>query len=167
MTETRRYANQLEKRLIGEFKQKFQEKIGYVPIVLTKVATNDEDWVPMMSLEELREYFTPFLPHRNGRVLKLTSKDRYRELVELRNIYCAIARMMRYTLSAIGQSLGGRDHTTVLHNVESFKNLVVIDESFKAKYIQILNHVKEQGYEPSVVDQPDQAQYQPQSAVLP
>lgn len=167
MTETRRYANQLEKKLIGEFKQKFQEKIGYTPIVLTTVNNEIAEGLPLLSLDELQECFTPFLPKRHGKVLKLGSKARYRELVELRNIYCAIARMMRYTLTHVGESLGGRDHTTVLHNVETFKNLVVIDEAFKQKYIQILNHIKEQGYEPSVVDEPDQVQHQPQPAVLP
>jgi hypothetical protein len=161
MTETRNYAAKLERRLIEEFKQKFEEKLGYTPIVLTKVSSQGNDDLPIMSLEQLAGYFEPFLPVVYGNTVRLQSISRKRELVELRNIFCAVARMMRFTCVSIGEFLGGRDHTTVLHNVGTFNNLVETSESFREKYFLILTHIKE-SYESSALVEPDQTQCQPQ-----
>ena len=165
MTETKEYAAKLERRLIQEFVQKFEEKLGYAPIVLTKVSNQDGNELPIMSLDQLADYFQPFLPALYGNTLSLKSISRKRELVELRNIFCAIARMMRFTCVSIGEFLGGRDHTTVLHNVGTFNNLIETSESFREKYFLILTHIKE-SHESSAMDEPDQAQRQPQLALF-
>jgi hypothetical protein len=165
MTDTRSYAAKLEKRLIDEFKQKFEEKLGYVPIVLTKVSSQEDGDLSIMSLDQLASYFEPFLPIVYEKKLALTSPSRKRELVELRNIFCAIARMMRFTCVSIGEFLGGRDHTTVLHNVGTFNNLIETSESFREKYFLILTHIKE-SHESSALVEPDQTQCQPQLALF-
>lgn len=164
-SDTKNYAVKLEKRLIEEFKQKFEEKLGYTPIVLTKVSTDGIEELPIMSLEELAGYFTPFLPELYGKKLTLQCSSRKREVVELRNIFCALARMMRFTCVTVGQFLGGRDHTTVLHNVGTFNNLIETSESFREKYFLILTHIKE-NHESSALVEPDQAQRQPQLALF-
>lgn len=165
MTESRMYAIQLEKKLIDEFKEKFLEKVGYEPVVLTKVETNKYS-VPLMSLEQLAEYFEPFLPLQFGKKLGLTSKSRKREVVELRMMFCFLARSMRYKLGAVGDFLGGRDHTTVIHNVATFQNLIETNELFRYHFLEILTHIKE-NHESSTLDQSDKVQREPQSAVFP
>lgn len=160
------YAIQLEKKLIDQFKETFFQKLGYYPTVITKVQTDLEQYIPMMSLDTLQGYFEPFLPTRHGRRLKLTSKDRYRELVELRNIYCFLARQLNYSLVIIGQSLGNRDHTTVIHSLTCFKNLLETEEGFRQKYFKILNYIKDH-YESPTMDSFDQVQCESQPIVLP
>lgn len=166
MTDTRNYAAKLERRLIKEFKEKFEQKLGYSPVVLTKVSSVGSSEIPMISLDDLASYFDPYLPELFGSPLSLKSSSRKRELVELRNIFCAIARMMRFTCVSIGEFLGGRDHTTVLHNVGTFNNLIETSESFREKYFQILTHIKER-YESSAMDEFDQTQCQSQLALFP
>ena len=167
MTESvARYASILEKKLIDEFKTKFEEKLGYQPIVLTKVTVDDEHSIPLMDLNQLAHYFIPFLPSQNGRVMHLFAKSRKRELVELRMIFCALARSMKYTLVSIGEFIGGRDHTTVLHAVGVFNNLIETNEAFRDRYQQILTYIK-QNHEPSIVDQPDKVQPESEPALLP
>jgi len=166
MTETYNYAVKLERRLIEEFKQKFEEKLGYVPIVVTKISSHGGTDLPIMSLDQLSRYFEQFLPVAFGDPISLKSHSRKRELVELRNIFCAIARMMRFTCVSIGDYLGGRDHTTVLHNVSTFNNLVETSESFRERYYQILNHIKK-SYESSALVEFDQTQCEPQLALFP
>lgn len=165
MTESRMYAIQLEKKLIEEFRQKFQDKLGYAPVVLTRVETNESS-VPIMSLQQLEEYFQPFLPYLYGKKATLFTKSRKRELVELRMMFCFLAKSMRYTLGTIGHFLGGRDHTTVIHSVSTFLDLMETNDQFKAKFLEILNYIKE-NHESSTLDQLDTIQSKPEPVVLP
>lgn len=158
--DSKSYAIQLERKLIEQFRESFYEKIGYYPTVITQVQS-----LPMMSLPALEECFTSFLPIRYGITIKLQSKYRYREIVELRMIYCALARQLGYSLITIGQSLGKRDHTTVIHNVNTFKNLIQTCETFRNKHNSIITYIK-QRYESPTMDNADQVQHQPEPAVL-
>jgi chromosomal replication initiation ATPase DnaA len=112
--ETKIYARQLEKKLIDDFKAQFFKKMGYYPLVVTKINTDNDEYLPIISLQNLEEIFYPFLPVKLNSKVPLSSNRRYREVVELRNIFCAIARMMKYTTTYIGEYLGHRDHTTLL-----------------------------------------------------
>lgn len=161
------YAARLENKLVTEFKEKFFDKLGYEPIVITRMNIDgSKDTLPRLTLEELESCFDPFLPERFGKPLRLGARCRKRELVELRNIFCALARMMRYTFVDIGKHLGDRDHTTVIHNVSTFHALVAHEEMFQEKYKRILTHIKYL-YEPSDMEQPDQAYFEPEPALLP
>lgn len=164
--DSKTYAQQLERKLIEQFKQTFHEKLGYEPLVLTKVQLDRNEYIPILSLETLQEMFEPFLPVQCDRKLSLHSKHRYRELVELRNMYCYLARMMGYSLIVVGQSLGNRDHTTIIHNVTCFKNLMETNDPFRQKYQTILTYIKQQ-YESSVMAKSDQVQCEPEPALLP
>lgn len=165
MTQSRMYASQLERKLIEEFKLKFQEKLGYLPIVLTKIDTG-EFYIPLMTLDQLIEYFEPFLPHHHGRQLTLHSKSRKREIVELRMMFCYLARSMKYNLGTIGHKLGGRDHTTVIHNVSTFINLMETSDQFRSKFQEVLTYIK-QNHEPSTLDQFNTSQRLSEPALLP
>ncbi len=158
------YAMKLEKKLIDEFKENFFEKVGYYPTVLTRVQIDGDVYVPVLPLSRLKDYFDPFLPEPFGFKLMLDARSRVRELVELRNIYCHIARLMGYSFSTIAKSLG-KDHTTIIHNVESFRDLLDTDDAFRQKYSTILSHIKQQ-YESSVMANIDQVQHESEPAVL-
>jgi hypothetical protein len=164
MTESRIYSIQLEKKLIDEFKEKFIDKIGYEPTVITKVE-NNEYYIPMMSLEQLAGYFEPFLPTLYEKKLTLDSKSRKRELVELRMMFCYIARTMNYKLTTIGDFIGGRDHTTIIHNVTTFLNLIETSELFRFQFLEILNYIKE-NHESPTLDKFNQTQREPELALL-
>lgn len=52
------------------------------------------------------------------------SKKREREIVRCRQILCYIARTKTvYSYKSIGQAIGGRDHTTVIHSLQAIQDL--------------------------------------------
>jgi len=136
------YSEKVERELIENFLKAFYEKVGYYPTVLTR-SDLEEKMVNNLSLEELSSYFEPHLPEVFGKRLKLSSKVRVRELVELRQMFCTIARSMNFSLKTIGNFLGKRDHTTIIHSLRTFANLMETDPTYKEKYIKILNEIKE------------------------
>jgi hypothetical protein len=158
------YKKKMEKQLIKDFQESFYEKIGYRPTVITERSITNEGLI-VLTLNELEEYFIPYLPMILGKKHNLGSKDRTRELVELRCIFFFIGRSMHYGLKAMGTYLGGRDHTTVIHNIDVFKNLYETDPRFRQKYLHIINQIKKD-YEPPTVDDTDKAQDQSQSDIL-
>lgn len=165
--DSKTYATQLEKRLIEQFKENFFEKLGYYPTVITKCQDSTTDWyIPIMSLQSLLDYFEPYLPEQYGKTLQLTDMSRHRPIVELRNIYCMLARQMGYSLVIIGEAIGKRDHTTVIHNITSCKNLLETNDAFRDKYIQILKYIKQQ-HESPIMDEPCQIQCESEPALLP
>jgi hypothetical protein len=149
------YKKKVEYDLIKEFVNKFYEKVGYYPTVITDHRISDNG-VVILTLLELEKYFEPHLPALLfGRKVTLGSKDRSRELVELRCIFFFIGRSMRYGLKQLGVYLGNRDHTTVIHNVNTFRNLYETDQRFRDKYYLIINQIKKD-YEPSALEYLDQ-----------
>lgn len=149
--ENKEYAYKLQEKLVMQFREHFYEKMGYYPIVITQILDREGDYTPLMTLEKLKTLFDPFLPYVENRVLTLCSKRRHREIVELRHIYCSIARSMRYSLKYIGETLGNRDHTTVMYNVNSFNNLYETSCEFRSKYATILKYIKDK-HEPTIMD---------------
>lgn len=147
--DTADYKKKVEQRLVKEFLDKFYEKVGYYPTVITN--TNDEGGVKILNLNELEKYFEPFMPTIFGKKAALSNKDRVRPLVELRFIFFFIARQMKYTLLEIGQHVGKRDHTTILHGLTMFKNLYETDVKFKCIYDTIIKNIKKD-YEPSTME---------------
>lgn len=158
------YAANLEKKLILQFKELFYSKLGYYPIVITQVE-EDPTRLPRIPLEQLKEFFTPYLPYlRLGgykaqkfstRKLSLDTFNRQRPIVELRCMYCYMARSMGYSLSEIARSIN-RDHTTVIHNISTFKNLMETIDYFPVEYTKIFKDIRNQltpsKYEPSTME---------------
>jgi hypothetical protein len=162
------YAARLERKLVEEFKTVFREKLGYFPIVFTKNDMDAAD-IPLMSLEELNSYFEVFLPMKFGEKLPLQTRFRMREIVELRSIFCFLAKNMRYSLNNIGKHLGGRDHTTVIHGLNMFRDLMETNDSFRQRFLMIHKHIKEntksQQDESSALESMPSAQCDAQSSV--
>jgi chromosomal replication initiator protein len=62
----------------------------------------------------------------------IAHKTRKRTIKDARKIYCYQMRhKLNWSLKDIGISIGGRDHTTIIHNVQTYKDLYETDENFK------------------------------------
>lgn len=164
--DTAHYAMQMERKLVENFKQLFYSKLGYYPEVLTKNYIEcRESLPPRISLEELEECFVPFLPKLGGTVVKLTSKLRKREIVELRHMYFHMAKEIGFSLVSIGEHIGNRDHTTVIHGIKSFKSLYETDDTYRKKYNMIFNHIKKL-YDTPVMEYAHQTQAESESSLF-
>jgi hypothetical protein len=172
MLELNEYRKKLEEKLIQKFKEEFHEKLGYYPVVVTNMQfIEEEPEDKSLPLAVLKGYFEPFLPTRYHKKHSLGSKFRYRELTDLRNIYCYLARNMGYSLNEIAKSLNNRDHTTVINCIRKFKDLINTDPEFKNKYIKVINHIKNVDNEsPALANKlevPDQPQPDVHTGLLP
>ena len=64
----------------------------------------------------------------------INSKSRERKIAEARQVAMYLARTYTNTsLSVIGQSMGKRDHTTVLYACKTVQNQMDVDATFKAR----------------------------------
>lgn len=162
--ENAEYAFTLQERLVSEFRNHFYEKLGYYPIIITEIQTSSGAYKPIMTLEKLKTMFDRFLPERYNKTLTLECRHRYREIVELRHIYCYIARGMKYSLKLIGETIGNRDHTTVIHNVNVFNDLYETSYEFRSKYATIVKYIKD-NHEPSIMDYVQEVQLDPEPNV--
>lgn len=65
---------------------------------------------------------------------EIQSKYRFGPLVEARQMYCHLIRKyLGWSYKMIGQSIGGRDHSTVMYNVNTFDNLELTDFKYRDK----------------------------------
>jgi len=131
-----------EDKLIKEFKIKFFNELGYEPTVLatSNLKLDEDKYIKVMSLEKLKECFNPFLPSNKGIFIELNGKTRKNNIVELRVIFSFISRSMGYVLSDIGKFLK-KDHSTIIHSINNFKNWIEVDPCFRDKYNTILKHI--------------------------
>jgi chromosomal replication initiation ATPase DnaA len=76
----------------------------------------------------------------------LCSKSREEHLVELRAIAYTIIKESypKVSLQSIGKMFSGRDHATVSHGLDIFRDKWQDDKSFRNKYITIRNLIKKQ-----------------------
>lgn len=138
------YSLKIQKQIIDRFLKEFYEKVGYYPTVITR--EDIERSKNLLSLQQIEDYFHPYLPDLWGKKLSLAHKSRTRELVELRQIFCQIARVMGFSLKNIGVHLGNRDHTTVIHSLKAFNNLTETDPVYREKYNNIIDKIKQDGH---------------------
>jgi chromosomal replication initiator protein len=71
------------------------------------------------------------------------SKSRKKELVIPRQVGIYLAK--NYTtlsLKTIGLHFGGRDHSTVIHSIETVEDMMVTDKKFKAQMIELQKRMK-------------------------
>lgn len=143
------YEEKLERKLIQEFKKLFEDKMGYQPIIITKnfKELGPDSIIPKdiryVSLNILKNWFNELLPTINGKLINLESNRRYKEVVELRMFFCFIGKSLGYSLKAIGRHIGNRDHTTIIHNLITFRNRMETDPYFQERYKMVLNHIQQ------------------------
>jgi chromosomal replication initiation ATPase DnaA len=143
MTERSEKRVDLQSELIEEFINMFEEKIGYRPVVIANVKENDSKFhLKVVSLEQLKQYFEPFLPKLHGKRLTLSNQSRIRDLVELKQMYVYFAKSMGYKYVHIGRALGQRDHSTAVHSMKVFNNLMHTNYLFKEKFDTIYEYIK-------------------------
>ena len=76
---------------------------------------------------------------------KLLGKSKKKELVQPRQI-CAylMCEIMNIPLVSIGEAMGGRDHTTVIHSREKVANLIKINDRVAKEVEDIRNIILKQ-----------------------
>ena len=76
---------------------------------------------------------------------KLLGKSKKKELVQPRQI-CAflMCEIMNIPLVSIGEALGGRDHTTVIHSREKISNLIKVNDRIAKEVEDIRNMILKQ-----------------------
>jgi|JI6StandDraft_1071083.scaffolds.fasta_scaffold53511_3 chromosomal replication initiation ATPase DnaA len=65
---------------------------------------------------------------------QIIEHDRRPHKVELRQIICLYCRDNEFTLKAIGQILGGRDHSTVVNNLKKGNAYLQFEEQYSENY---------------------------------
>jgi len=76
--------------------------------------------------------------HFNIKVEDLVGRDRSKEITMPRQIAMYFVREETdASLPEIGQMLGGRDHTTVMHGCEKISNLIETDDTFRRQFLSI------------------------------
>jgi hypothetical protein len=148
---TRLYKKTLEERLISKFKNEFHEKIGYTPQVITLY--DDRSYLPRIKLYELVDIVNKIMEGEfrdrriNRKLMRITSVIRSRDVTEYRYIYYKIARLMGYSLKDIGLQLQshnhkGYDHTTVIHGVKTFDDLLATSQKFALRYQHVIDNIR-------------------------
>ena len=94
-----------------------------------------------------RRYTLDIITTAIKKVTKITAqqlgqKHRHRNVTEARKMYCYFVKQkMNLSLKEIGDTIA-RDHTTVIHNIEVFKDLYEIDQDFRAKADDVLELIE-------------------------
>jgi chromosomal replication initiator protein len=69
---------------------------------------------------------------------EMQSKYRFKQIVQARNMYCYyMYKHLGWTLLEIGKSIGGRDHTTIIHNIKVHDDMCYSDPEFENKSLSI------------------------------
>jgi chromosomal replication initiation ATPase DnaA len=145
------YKRNLEERLISRFKNEFRDKIGYYPQVITLVDTNYN--LPIIDLSDLVNIINGIMNKEygikryKGKLFRISSRIRKRDVTEYRYIYFKIGRIMGYSLSKIYNALMTEDgqtfdHTTVLHGCQTFDSLLETSVHFALKYQGVVDDIR-------------------------
>lgn len=112
--------------ILVKYKKEIEEVTGKECVIL--LVEKIDKLLPLLSLEEIAEVIET---HIQTAPKDLKLPNRTRELVDLRKIYCLLAHKAGYSLREIGFFLNGRDHSTVIHNIEKAKDHLETEERFK------------------------------------
>jgi chromosomal replication initiator protein len=75
-------------------------------------------------------------------VEEIVNKTRKKEVVNGRFIFCGIMKeYFGYSLKKIGEFVGGRDHTTIIHSVEKYKDRYQNEEHYRFLVNNIYNKI--------------------------
>lgn len=108
-----------------------------VQSVISQFVTQDNQEISIESIKQL------VAKHFELTVEKLQSKTRLREVVMARQLSMYIAKNFTdSSLKTIGDSFGGRDHTTVLHSLKTVQDMMDTDELFKDKVDTLVRKVR-------------------------
>jgi len=75
-------------------------------------------------------------------VSDIIGRSRKREKVDARHILCAILKQhFDYKLNKIGEIIDGRDHTTIIHAVNTYKDRFKNEDAYKEKVLRIFHTI--------------------------
>jgi len=75
-------------------------------------------------------------------VSDISSKTRKTEVVNGRFIFCGVMKeYFGYSLKKIGEFVGGRDHTTIIHSIREYKNRYQNEEHYRHMVNNIYNKI--------------------------
>jgi chromosomal replication initiator protein len=70
-------------------------------------------------------------------------KTRRKTIKDARKIYCyQMKDKLNWSLKEIGVSIGNRDHTTIIHNIQTYRDLYETDDIFKDWADRIENEIE-------------------------
>jgi chromosomal replication initiator protein len=76
------------------------------------------------------------------KVSDIASKTRKTEVVNGRFIFCGVMKeYFGYSLKKIGEFVGGRDHTTIIHSIREYKNRYQNEEHYRYMVNNIYNKI--------------------------
>lgn len=76
------------------------------------------------------------------RVSDILSKTRKIEIVNGRFIFCGVMKeYFGYSLKKIGEFVGGRDHTTIMHSIKTYKDRYQNEEHYRHTVNAIYNKI--------------------------
>jgi chromosomal replication initiator protein len=76
------------------------------------------------------------------KVSDISSKTRKTEVVNGRFIFCGVMKeYFGYSLKKIGEFVGGRDHTTIIHSIREYKNRYQNEEYYRYMVNNIYNKI--------------------------
>jgi chromosomal replication initiator protein len=76
------------------------------------------------------------------KVSEIADKTRKREVVNGRFIFCGIMKeYFGYSLKKIGEFVGGRDHTTIIHSIEKYHDRYQTEEHYRSLVNNIYNKI--------------------------
>lgn len=83
--------------------------------------------------------------HCDVEVEDLKSKTRKRMIVQARQLAMYFAKQMtQHSLKSIGLHFGGRDHTTVIHALQTVNDLIVTDKQFRHSVEEISKRINQE-----------------------
>jgi chromosomal replication initiator protein len=75
-------------------------------------------------------------------VQDIVSKTRKTEVVNGRFIFCGIMKeYFGYSLKKIGEFVGNRDHTTIIHSIQEYKNRYQNEEHYRMLVNNVYNKI--------------------------
>lgn len=84
--------------------------------------------------------------HTEIKFSDIVKKSRKRKLTEARKLYCYFMKTrLKWSLAEIGETIGGRDHTTVVHNIRVYNDLYETDDEFRFKADGIARELEHKG----------------------
>lgn len=115
-----------EHDIVIKYKKEIEEVTGKECIIL--LVDKIDKLLPLLTQTEIAAVVEKQISS-GERNLKVISRNR--ELVNLRKIYCVLAHKAGFSLREIGEFLNGRDHSTVIHNIEKARDHIETEETFK------------------------------------
>ena len=109
-----------------------------VTLELAQEALGDEPAAPVMPQLSIQNIIDAVTSFYNVKLADLQSKRRHRSIVGPRQVCMYLARKRtRYSLEEIGGYFGGRDHTTVLHAINTIEQRIGGSAEFGAQIDRI------------------------------